>query len=104
MRAYLAAARRGASERRYRPKKLTIWTVKDALARLGAMLGRLPDWASLERFLPEGLMDAAECRAALASTLMAGLELARDGRLALRQDQPFGPILVHKAAPQEVPI
>jgi len=35
-----------------------------------------------------------ERRAAMSSTLMAGLELARDGQLRLRQDAAFGPILV----------
>ncbi len=35
-----------------------------------------------------------ELRAAMSSTLMAGLELARDGQLRLRQEEAFGPILV----------
>jgi chromatin segregation and condensation protein Rec8/ScpA/Scc1 (kleisin family) len=29
------------------------------------------------------------CRAAVASTFLGGLELAREGRLALQQDQPW---------------
>jgi segregation and condensation protein A len=94
VRAYLAALRRASAHRRYRPTPLTLWTVQDALARLRAMLGALPDWISLERFLPFGLVGRVEQRAALASTLVAGLELARNGALALRQDQPFGPVLV----------
>jgi segregation and condensation protein A len=96
IRAYLAAAKRGAANRRYTPRKLTVWTVKEALSRLAAMLGSLPDWTSLERFLPRHLVDPAERRAAIASTLMAGLELARDGALRFRQDHPFGPILLHR--------
>jgi segregation and condensation protein A len=94
MRAYIAALRRSARSRRYRPRPLSFWTVKDALQRLGAMVGSLPDWANLERFLPETLGSAAERRAALASTLLAGLEMARGGAVRLRQDEPFGPILV----------
>lgn len=94
LRAYLAALRRAGAHRRYRPTPLTLWTVQDALTRLRAMVGALPDWTSLERFLPIGLAGRVEQRAALASTLVAGLELARNGALALRQDQPFGPVLV----------
>lgn len=94
VRAYLAAARRAAAGRVYRPPPPNVWTVQDALARLGAMLGRWPDWTSLERFLPEALVGRVQRRAALASTLVAGLELARDGAVALRQERPFGPILV----------
>jgi segregation and condensation protein A len=97
MRAYLHVLRRQARRRRYQPLPLTLWGVKDALQRLGALLGSLPDWTSLERFLPETLNGALEHRAALASTLLAGLELARNGTVRLRQDREFGPILVRPA-------
>jgi len=97
MRAYIAGARRAAASRTYRPRPLTIWTVQDALGRLAALLGTIPDWASLERFLPEQLGGPTQRRAALASTLVAGLELARDGAARLRQEQPFGPIWIGRA-------
>jgi len=58
------------------------------------LLGTLPDWTSLEQFLPDSLASPTERRAALASTLLAGLEMARDGTIRLRQDDLFGPILV----------
>ena len=70
--------------------------MQDALKRVGAMLGSLPDWVTLDRFLPESLGDPLARRAALASTLIAGLEMARGGALRLRQEQEFGPILVHR--------
>ncbi len=89
---YLRAARRGARDRAYQPRPLTLWTVQDALRRLGVMLGSVPDWASLEQFLPDHLTGPTERRAALASTFMAGLEMARDGTLRLRQSEAFGPI------------
>ena len=38
-----------------------------------------------------------ERRAALASTLLAGLEMARGGAVRLRQEHAFGPILVRRA-------
>ncbi len=98
MRAYLAAVRRGGGKRSYRPGALPLWSVADALGRLAAMVGHVPDWSVLERFLPELAPDPLARRAALASTLLAGLELARDGRLRIRQEQPFGPILLAGAA------
>jgi segregation and condensation protein A len=96
--AYLAASRRSTARRRYKPPPLTLWTVQDALARLARMLGSVPDWASLEGFLPDTLSGPIERRAAMASTLLAGLEMARSGALRLRQDRQFGPILVRRAA------
>ncbi|MGH7105765.1 MAG: segregation and condensation protein A [Acetobacteraceae bacterium] len=92
--AYLAALKRGRSAARYRPPPLSLWTVQNALERLGRLLGSLPDWSALERFLPEHLVAPTERRAALAATLLASLEMARDGALRLRQERPFGPILL----------
>jgi segregation and condensation protein A len=97
VRAYLQAMRRRVRARRYQPRPLTLWSVKEALQRLGVMLGSLPDWVSLELFLPETFGSALERRAALASTLLAGLEMARGGAVRLRQEHEFGPILVRRA-------
>lgn len=101
VRAYLAAVRRGARKTTYRPRPLTLWTVQDALRRLGMLVGSLPDWTSLERFLPESMSGPTERRAALASTLLAGLEMARGGAVRLRQEEAFGPILVRRGGAAE---
>jgi len=92
--AYGGVLRRLAAQRPYRPKPRRLWTVQDAVQRLGVLLGTMPSWAMLSRFLPEGLSDPVERRAATASTLIASLELARDGRLDLRQDRAFGPVML----------
>lgn len=75
-----------------------IFTVEDALQRLRTMLGEIPDWASLWRFLPDGLVGSLIVRSALASTFAASLELAREGRVRIRQDGPFGPIFLRVVA------
>jgi segregation and condensation protein A len=94
MRAYLAALRRGASATPYRPRPVNLWSVQEALARLATLVGSLPDWSSLDAFLPESLGTPLQRRGALASTLIAGLEMARSGALRLRQEADFGPILL----------
>jgi len=96
VRAYLVAIRRGTRSSPYQPRPLTLWTVQDALRRLADLVGSLPDWSTLEEFLPDRLESPTERRAALASTLLAGLELARDGTVRLRQEAAFGPILVRR--------
>ncbi len=95
--AYLSALRRSGRNRRYQPRPVMLWSVKDALARLGQLLGSLPDWASLNEFLPDSLGTPLERRGALAATWLAGLDLARNGALRLRQEDAFGPILVGRA-------
>jgi segregation and condensation protein A len=59
------------------------------------LLGELPQGAPLERFLPAaqaGHTSPLQRRAALASTLLAGLELSREGALEIEQDRSFGEI------------
>jgi segregation and condensation protein A len=85
----------------YRPPRLDLWTALDARERILQLLAQAPDDAPLDRFLPEIPIQAEietpaplplRRRAAVASTLIAGLELARDGVVALHQPAPFATI------------
>ncbi|MDD2878591.1 MAG: ScpA family protein [Acidiphilium sp.] len=100
--AYLAASRRSGARRQYRPKRVTYWTVQQALERLTRLIGTVPDWAALAGFLPEAPEDAPKNplahRAAISSTLLASLELARAGILLLRQDADFAPIMIRSGS------
>jgi segregation and condensation protein A len=81
-----------------RPRPLPLWTATDARAHVTRLLGILADGSPLTEFLPPIPEDAParalRHRAALASTLIAGLELARDGTLALQQAADWTPIHV----------
>jgi segregation and condensation protein A len=70
---------------------LELYSMDDALRRLGEMLGHAPDWRTLAAFLPGGLRGLVY-RSAVAATFAASLELVRSGRAELRQDGTFGPI------------
>ncbi len=78
--------------------EFNLMSVEDALSRLTRMLGQLPRkglqsaWATLESFMPEGIKDRLFGRSALASTLIASLELAKRGILEIKQDGLFRPI------------
>ena len=79
------------------PRPAAILSIEEAVRRLSLFLGNMPDWASLEAFLPTELKAGMELRSALASTFTASLELALQGRLNLRQGQTFGPIYIKEA-------
>jgi segregation and condensation protein A len=81
-----------------RPAEL--YSMDDALARLGKLLGKLPEWRTLMSFLPPDLRTGLIGRSALASTFAASLELVRSGRIQLRQDVAFGPIYL-RSPPEE---
>jgi segregation and condensation protein A len=93
----------GESRRRTKAGVLAIepsefYSMDDALKRLAYFLGRVPDWRELNRFLPEELRGEVFLRSVLAATFAATLELARRGRIELRQDRAFGPIYLRSPA------
>jgi len=83
-------------------------SVEDALRRFQLRLPRLMEWEDLMSFLPPELLDPAEpmdalvMRSALASTFAASLELAKAGRLELRQSVLFGPIELRRRRDQSL--
>jgi len=72
-------------------------SVDDALERLTQVIGKLPDWQTLVDFLPGQLKEGLTYRSAIASTFVASLEMAREGKLKIRQDDLFGPILLRSS-------
>ncbi|WBO22032.1 segregation and condensation protein A [Sphingomonas abietis] len=73
-----------------------VMSLEAALQRVEAMLGHAMDWVALERFLPATL-DPALARSSRASSFLAMLELAKQGRIALRQDGAFDTLWVRAA-------
>jgi segregation and condensation protein A len=84
----------------YQIEPMQFFSVEEAAERLGRMLGIAIDWQTLEAFLPAGLTDPTRRRSAMASTFVAGLQLAKDGQLELRQTERFGPIYLRKRTEQ----
>lgn len=78
---------------------LNLFSMDDALKRIGDIIGQTLDWTILQNFLPEGLRQPLQRRAAVAATFAASLELARSGIINLRQDGLFGPIYMRRAEP-----
>lgn len=114
LKAYSDGRIRG-SEVEYKVEKPIVLAIEDARRRLEGILGRIPDWSRLDEYLPTGVasyglfgIDPDEAgaiegelarrmrRSAKASTFTAGLELARDGFLEIRQTEPFAPIYIRK--------
>lgn len=73
-----------------------VMTLEDAIERIARLVGSAIDWMAIERFLPE-TDDAGFRRSALASSFVATLELARQGRLQLHQEEAFAPLMVKAA-------
>ncbi|MGF1658333.1 MAG: ScpA family protein [Rubrimonas sp.] len=98
LRAYAALKTREA----YAPlhlKRAPVLALEEALARLREMLGDAGEWGMLAAWLPPDWRgDDQRRRSALASTFAATLELAKRGEVELRQDAPFAPLWLRRAA------
>ncbi len=69
------------------------FTMEQALDRMRGLIGFAGDWTDLSDFLPDGWDgDGRRRRSATAATFAASLELARQGKLEIRQAGTFAPI------------
>lgn len=73
-----------------------VMTLDEAIVRVEALIGAHIEWTLLSHFLPEGIGGALG-RSALASSFVAALELARQGKLDMRQDGIFAPLYLRAA-------
>lgn len=75
-----------------------VWSLKDARDVLARLVGTIGDWTALDSFLIQYLAAPEERRTAVASSFAATLEMVREGRLEVRQDQVFAPIYLRGRA------
>ena len=75
---------------------IDLCSVGEAIARLETFLAERPEWILLQDCLPAGLK-GVKARSALAAHLVASLELCRQGKVGVRQDEGvFFPIWVRR--------
>lgn len=73
-----------------------VMTLDEAIERVSRLIGVRLDWADLRSFLPDHA-DPQLKRSALASSFVAALELARQGRVEIRQEAIFAPLYLKAA-------
>jgi segregation and condensation protein A len=73
-----------------------VMTLDEAIERVSRLIGVKIEWAELRSFLPDNA-DPQLRRSALASSFVAALELARQGRVELRQEAIFAPLYLRPA-------
>ena len=77
---------------RVRFKTREVWSLAEARQALTRLVGIQPDWTAFDSFLLEACSDLQMRRSARASTFAASLELAREGKIEMRQERAFAPI------------
>ena len=74
----------------------SLFSVEDCSNRLKNILGNSQKWIGLIDCLPKNLKGSLVLKSALASTLSASLELAKNGELEIQQKNLYGPIFLKK--------
>lgn len=73
-----------------------VMTLEEAIERVARLIGTRIEWSSIESFLPEEASGTYR-KSALASSFVAALELAKQGRVELKQKSAFAPLYLKAA-------
>ena len=80
----------------------SVMTMEQSLARMRTLIGFAGDWTDIASYLPEGWeIDPVKRRSATAATFAASLELAKEGKIEIRQGETFSPIQIRKREPRD---
>lgn len=73
-----------------------VMTLEAAIERVSSLIGTRIEWSTLQSFLPEGA-SGPYAKSALASSFVAALELAKQGKVELKQKSAFAPLYLKAA-------
>jgi segregation and condensation protein A len=79
-------------------RRRQVWSLADGREILTRMIGQLAEWTPMEVFLSPYLVTPEMRSTVLASSFGASLELAREGKVRLRQTGPFAPLYLRDLA------
>lgn len=83
--------------RPYIMERDAVFTMEQALERMRGLIGYAMEWTDIVSYMPDGWgSDPAKRRSATAATFAASLELAKEGKVEIRQSETFAPILLRK--------
>lgn len=78
-----------------------VFTMEQALERMRGLIGFSGSWTDISTYMPEGWnKDPVRWRSATASTFAASLELAKEGKVEIRQSETFAPIELRAREPR----
>lgn len=79
----------------------SVMTMEQALERMRHLIGFAGEWTDIATYLPDGWdADPVRRRSSTAATFAASLELAKEGKIDIRQGEIFAPIQIRKRAPR----
>jgi segregation and condensation protein A len=96
LKAYADRRQRKVVRQTYTVKRQPTWSIKEAREALERLVGSMDEWSAFDNWLERYLASPENRRSVRASSFTASLELARDGRIEMRQEQAFEPIYMRR--------
>ncbi len=96
LKAYAERRQRKVIRQTYTVKRQRTWSIKEAREAIERMVGAMDEWGTFDHWLEHFFSTAETRRSVRASSFTASLELARDGRIELRQEEAFHPIYLRR--------
>jgi segregation and condensation protein A len=95
LKAYSAQRERGIVAE-YSPYQRTVWSLQEARDILQRLIGDSFEWVPMDTYLAEYLASPEDRATVRASSFASSLELVRLGKIDIRQNSTFGPLLMRK--------
>ena len=96
LKAYAERRQKKVVRQSYTVKRQLTWSIKEARDAIDRMVGAMDDWGTIDHWLERYLATKETRRSVRASSFTASLELARDGRIELRQEEAFRPLYLRR--------
>ena len=96
LKAYAERRQRKVVKQSYTVKRQPTWSIKEAREALERLMGGMDEWGSFDMWLETYMATKENRRSVRASSFTASLELARDGRIEMRQDEAFTPFYLRR--------
>jgi segregation and condensation protein A len=77
-------------------KKRAVWALQEAREILERLMGQAGDWAPLDKYLMEYLVEPSMRATVMASSFAVTLEMVREGVMEVHQQSAFAPIYLRK--------
>ena len=100
LKAYADRRQRKVVRQVYTVRRQVTWSIKEAREAIERLMGQMEGWGTFDHWLERYLASKETRRSVRASSFTASLELARDGRIELRQEEAFKPIYLRRRAEQ----
>ncbi|MCX5493594.1 ScpA family protein [Kaistia dalseonensis] len=75
-------------------RRREVWSLAEGREILTRMIGEIAEWTPMDVFLSPWILTPEMRATVLASSFSASLELVREGRMELRQEQAFGALMM----------